>query len=92
MMNLEEAPVLPLGSFVRTLMYKTKIVYSGTGIDNYPDAELLALLHAGYDTVDMFLVGIDRNNIGYCDFNGIIQRASKFGIKSVFRKMLNLHR
>ena len=39
----------------------------------------------------MFPVGIDRNNIGYCDFNDIIQRASKFGIKSLFHNYISTY-
>lgn len=81
-MNLEGAPALPLGKTVRTPMYKERAVHSGSGIDFYPDAELLAMLHAGYDQIVLFVAGIDRNRIGYCDFNDIIKRAKRFGIST----------
>ena len=88
LMNLEEAPVLPLGEMVRRPLYTTRIVHSGTGLDAYPDQELLALLHAGYDTIDLFLVDIDRNRLGYCDFNDIIERAARYGIATVFHNYI----
>jgi hypothetical protein len=82
LMNLESAPVLTLGSFVRKPLYNVKQVHSGTGIDAYPDSELLALLHAGFDSIEVFMVDFDRNNLGYCDINDIITRAARFGIKT----------
>ena len=91
MMNLEEAPVLELGKLVRKPLYKSRIVHSGTGLDYYPDEELLGLLHAGYDTIDLFLKGIDQNNIGYCDFNEIIERAYRFGISTVFHNYIRTY-
>lgn len=87
-MNLEGAPVLELGKLVRKPMYDTRTVHSGTGLDYYPDEELLGLLHAGYNCIDLFLVDIDKNRLGYCDFNDIITRAARFGIKTVFLNYL----
>ena len=90
-MNLEGAPVLELGTMIRKPLYDTRIVHSGTGLDYYPDEELSALLHAGYDTIDLFLVGIDRNRIGYCDFNDIIERAARLGIDTVFHNYIQTY-
>lgn len=91
MMNLEGAPVLETGKLVRKPMYDLKIVHSGTGLDYYPDEELLGLLHAGYDCIDLFLEGIDRNHLGYCDFNEIINRAARFGISTVFHNYIRTY-
>lgn len=82
LMNLELAPVLHIGKFVRKPLYNVKQVHSGSGIDYYPDSELLALLHAGFDSIELFMVDFDRNNLGYLDINDIITRAAKFGIKT----------
>ncbi len=79
-MNLEEAPVLQLGRLVRKPLYRIRSVHSGSGIDNYPDSELIAMLHAGYDEIELFMVDFDRNRLGYCDFNDIIKRAARYGI------------
>ncbi len=87
-MNLEGIPALKRGRTEREFMYTMRIVHSGSGIDYYPDSELIAMLHAGYDTIDLFLEGIDRNHIGYCDFNDIIERAYKFGIRTVFHNYI----
>ena len=88
LMNLEEAPVLTKGEFIRRPMYLRRTVHSGTGLDVYPDQELLGLLHAGYDTIDLFFEGIDKNHIGYCDFNDVIERADRFGINTVFHNYI----
>ena len=90
-MNLEGAPVLELGKLVRKPLYESRIVHSGTGLDYYPDEELVGLLHAGYDCIDLFLEGIDRNHIGYCDFNDIITRAARYGISSVFHNYIRTY-
>ena len=90
-MNLEGAPVLELGKTVRKPLYESRIVHSGTGLDYYPDEELVGLLHAGYDCIDLFLEGIDRNHIGYCDFNDIITRAARYGISSVFHNYIRTY-
>ena len=82
-MNLEGAPVLPLGKTVRRPLYKERSVHSGSGIDFFPDAELLAMLHAGYDTIVLFVLDFDKNRLGYCDFNDIIKRAKRFGIRTL---------
>ena len=87
-MNLEGAPVLESGRMVRNPLYDTRIVHSGTGIDAYPEAELVGLLHAGYDTIDIFLCDIDKNRLGYCDFNDIINRAAALGIDTVFHNYI----
>ena len=83
-MNLEGAPVLELGKIVRKPLYNVRTVHSGTGIDYFPDQELLGLLHAGYNSIDLFVEGIDRNHIGYCDINEIMGRAARFGITTSF--------
>lgn len=81
-MNLEGAPVVKLGKTVRKPLYKVRRVHSGSGIDFYPDSELLAMLHAGYDGIELFMIDFDRNRLGYCDFNDIIRRAARFGIET----------
>ncbi|MBO5724735.1 MAG: hypothetical protein J6S58_07910, partial [Lentisphaeria bacterium] len=90
-MNLEGIPALPEGQIIRRNICDTRTVHSGTGLDVYPDSELLALLHAGYDMVDLFLVGIDRNRLGYCDFNDVITRAARFGITTVFHNYIRTY-
>ncbi|NMA19301.1 MAG: hypothetical protein GX927_01875 [Lentisphaerae bacterium] len=90
-MNLEGIPAVRRGKMVRKPLYKVRIVHSGTGLDVYPDAELMALLHAGYDSIQVFCEGIDRNHIGYCDFNDIITRAARLGIQTFFHNYIRTY-
>ncbi|MDD3953375.1 MAG: hypothetical protein PHY82_05610 [Lentisphaeria bacterium] len=83
-MNLEAAPLLPLGTMQRKPLYKYRNVHSGCGIDEYPDAELNAILHAGYDMIVLFVKNFDQTTIGYCNFNDVIRRAKSFGLKVMF--------
>lgn len=80
-MGLEGLPVLPKGETVRRPMYRHRSVHSGCGIDEYPDEELLATVHAGYDAIVVFVKDFDCTAAGHCNINDIIRRASRFGIK-----------
>jgi len=91
MMNLEGAPVVPVGKMIRKPMYEVRIVHSGTGLDVFPDCELMALLHAGYDSIELFYEGPDRNHIGRCDFNDIITRAARLGIQTFFHNYVRTY-
>lgn len=82
MMNLEEAPVLKLGRIKRTPIYRTRHVHSGSGMDVFSDNEFLTMLHAGYNAIHIFMSGFDRNRLGYYDYNDVINRALRFGIKT----------
>lgn len=84
MMCLEGAPVLPLGKTVRKSIYRRREVHSGCGIDAYPDEELRAIVHAGYDTIALFIKAFDRSASGVYDFADVIDRAENFGIEAIF--------
>lgn len=79
-MNLEGTPVLLLGKTVRKPLYDYRAVHSGCGIDEFPDSELAATVHAGYDVIVLFLKGIDHTAAGYCNVNDLIRRAAKFDL------------
>ncbi len=80
-MGLEGLPVLPKGETVRRPMYRYRSVHSGCGIDEYPDEELSATVHAGYDAIVVFVKDFEKTAAGHCNINDIIRRASRFGIK-----------
>ncbi|MBQ7207363.1 MAG: hypothetical protein IJS01_06150 [Lentisphaeria bacterium] len=80
-MNLEGAPVLRRGELVRRPLYDSRTVHSGSGIDNYPDSELCAAVHAGYTTIILFLKDFDMTAAGKCDVNDVIRRAGQYGLK-----------
>lgn len=81
-MNLDGAPLMQQGCTVRKPLYRWRSVHSGCGLDAYPDEELLATVHAGYDAIVLFIKGFDRSAVGYCDINDTVQRAKKYGIKT----------
>lgn len=83
-MSLEGAPVVPLAGYTRRPLYNYRNVHSGTGLDEFPDAELNAALHAGYDMIVLFVKGFDQSAAGYRNFNDIIKRAKSFGLDTMF--------
>lgn len=83
-MSLEGSPVLPLGKTIRKPLFDVRSVHSGCGIDDYPDEELAAMIHAGYNQLFIFLKDVDVVAAGQkCHVNSLIERASRYGI-SVF--------
>ncbi len=82
-MNLEGAPILQKGTFDRTPIYNNISIHSGSGIDDYCDNELLAAVHAGYDAINIMVKDFDVTAAGPANINDIIERAARFGIKSV---------
>ncbi len=80
-MNLEGAPVLPLGHLERHPIYRRREVHSGCGIDEYPDEELMALIHAGYDAIAVMVKEFDVTAAGPCNLNDIIRRAKRLGLE-----------
>ncbi len=89
-MNLEGAPVLTLGKTVRKPMFDTRSVHSGCFIDKYPDEELAATIHAGYNQIYIFLNGEDVVGAKQCCIiSDLIERAGRFGIKVFFLNYIN---
>ncbi|OQA86049.1 MAG: hypothetical protein BWY31_01550 [Lentisphaerae bacterium ADurb.Bin242] len=83
-MNLREGPYLAIGTVRREPLLRMRQVHSGSGIDDFPDWQLNAILHAGFTAIDLFIRGIDTNARGeYCNVNDIIERASSFGLDTV---------
>ncbi|MDD5597571.1 MAG: hypothetical protein PHV82_06480 [Victivallaceae bacterium] len=80
LMNLKEAPVLEKGEIMRESLFSPRMTHSGWGIDEFPDAHLNAIAHAGMDAILVFAEGPDLTTVGYMDFNDLIDRAAKYGI------------
>ncbi|MDD5698523.1 MAG: hypothetical protein PHH77_07885 [Victivallaceae bacterium] len=80
LMNLNEAPVLKLGTEKRQPLFSPRMVHSGWGIDQFPDAHLSAIAHAGMDAILVFAKDVDMTTVGYLDFNELVDRAAAFGI------------
>ncbi len=84
LMNLEEGPYLKRGSFRKEPILKMRLIHSGSGIDDFPDWQLNAILHAGFTAVDVFVRDIDTNaKKEYCNINDLIERAESFGLDTI---------
>ena len=68
-MNFREAPFLPLGSELRKPLIRIRRTHSGSGIDDFPDWQLSAIAHAGFNTIEI-CQDFDRTTRGYCNING----------------------
>lgn len=60
--------------------FSPRMTHSGYGLDDFPDAHLAAIAHAGMDSIIVFTKGIDMTPKGYMDFNTLIWRAAGFGL------------
>ncbi len=92
LMNLREAPILPVGDVTRVPLFAPRMVHSGWGLDQFPDAHLNAMAHAGLDAILVFAEGVDRTpderhiqgsqpGAGrYQDFRALVRRAAAHGL------------
>ncbi len=80
LMNLREAPFLQLGDQVRKPVFQPRMIHSGWGIDQFPDAHLNAIAHAGMDAILVFVKGPNTTTMGHLDINDLIDRAAGYGL------------
>ncbi len=88
LMNLREAPFLKLGETLREPRFSPRMVHSGWGLDQFPDAHLSAVAHAGMDAILLYAKGVDTSTQGHLDFNGLIRRAKLHGLDVYFYSYL----
>ncbi|MBR4519276.1 MAG: hypothetical protein IKO65_09775 [Victivallales bacterium] len=79
-MNFASAPILKVGTETRERLVEVMEVHSACGDDEYPDEELNAIAHAGYNCIVEFMTAPDRNRHGSYDLPALIQRAAKYGL------------
>jgi hypothetical protein len=81
LLNLREAPFIAAGlDQTRTPVFSPRMVHSGWGIDQFPDAHLNAMAHAGFDAVLVFVKGPNLTTAGMVDINDLIDRCAGFGL------------
>ena len=80
LMNLREAPFLMQTDQVREPVFSPRMVHSGWGIDQFPDAHLNAVAHAGFDSILIFVKAPNLTTTGFVDINDVISRAARFGL------------
>ena len=91
-LNLREGPFLKPESALHKPLFSPRIVHSAWGLELYPDGQLNAILHAGFDAIILFYEGVDRTHIGLADFADIIRRAGRFGLDVYFYSYLPCER
>lgn len=92
LMNLREAPFLPVGTRTRTPLVRMRSVHSGCGIDDFPDRQLNAIAHAGFTAIDLFVKAPDTTTRGHCDINDVIERAAGYGLDTVLYSYLRCYK
>ncbi len=79
-MNLNEGPFADIQEHSFSPLYKTRMVHSGFGLDDFPNEHLSAIAHAGYTSILLFVRGYNKAAASYTDFNDIIYRAGNYGL------------
>ena len=74
------APYVRCGETFHAPMFSPRMVHSGYGLDQFPDAYLSAIAHAGMDAILVFTKGVNQTPTGYLDFNDLIDRAAGYGL------------
>lgn len=79
-MNLRRAPYLKRGTETRRTLLVPRRVMSGYGVDEFPDAYLAQLAHAGITAIMLWIRGKNESLKGYCEFTDLALRARKYGL------------
>ncbi len=81
LMSTRGAPYLKKGTIERKCAFRRRLCFSGYGVDEYPDAYLAKLAHAGMTDIGIFFArGANRGESGFLDYNTLIHRAAKYGL------------
>ena len=92
-MNFAAAPVLAAGERTFRPLARLRSVHSGCGIDDFPDWQLDAILHAGFNAIEVFVTGVDQVRRGKeCDLRDLIDRAERHGLATVFYMMVHAYK
>ena len=78
-MTLNMGPYLE-GEKTYTPKFSPRMSHSGYGLDDFPDAHLQSIAHAGMDSILVFVKDVNMSPKGYLDFNTLIWRAAGFGL------------
>ena len=87
-MNLREAPFIEFMDESFEILFSPRMVHSGWGLDQFPDSHLNAIVHAGFDSILLFVKAPNQTTHGFMDFNDLIRRAKKFSLDVYFYSYL----
>ncbi|MBP1991072.1 hypothetical protein [Paenibacillus eucommiae] len=79
-MSMFRSPFLESGTTSRAPLFSPRMVHSGYGQQQYPDAYLGVIAHAGFDSILVTVKDVDITHAGPLDFNDICQRAAQWGL------------
>ena len=91
-LNLREGPFLQPGKQEFHPQFSPRMIHSGWGMDEYPDSHLRAIAHAGFDSIIVFVKGMNRTAVGELDFNDLIRRAAVHGLGVYFYSYLDTYK
>ena len=77
---INRAPYIQKGTEARSPMFAPRMVHSGYGLDDFPDAHLAAIAKSGMDSILVFVKGVDETPFGYLDFNNLCRRAAEWSL------------
>ena len=80
LLNFRRAPYLTPGVEAHYPLFSPRMVHSGYGLDDYPDTHLAQIAHHGFDSILVFVTGINQTPYGYLDFNDLCRRAFRYGL------------
>ena len=82
LMNLRRAPFLKKGFENRERLFSPRMTHSGYACDEFPDAHLKQIAHAGMDAILIFVKDIDKTkgHPRYQDIADTIRRAKAVGL------------
>jgi len=87
-LNLREAPFIERQVREVEPLFSPRMVHSGWGLDQFPDTHLNAVVHMGFDSILIFVKGINHTAYGFLDFADLIRRARKYAIGVYFYSYL----
>ena len=90
-LRLAGGPFLPLGEYCWRSLARMRSTHSGCGIDDFPNEELSAILHAGFTAIDVFVRDPRNGAKAPVDFNDLIKRAASFGLDVVLYSYMSCY-
>lgn len=79
-MSFRHAPFIPKETVERRPHFTPRMIHSGYGLDQYPDAHIAAIARSGMDALLVFVKDVDTTPYGYMDFNELCWRAGEYGV------------
>ncbi len=89
MLLRRKAPFLKGGRYASKPIFSPRMVHSAYGLEEYPEGYMLNLVKEGIDAIVVFVKDIDTTQVGYLDFNALIDKANAMGLDVYAYCMLN---